>query len=277
MTTTSSTTTTKSSHKLIQSGIEIEGWRIATSKKPILNSAEKDQWERELTINSLPEMIFGHNFVSLSKIDGSISMVYNAYDALSLVQKTTDHSIKVSSAKFWEEVNKGFGGSIEKEYDWTYNTPYIGSILKDGHNYVNREDKPSHLFENTTEQIDVEKLKRPDPILFYDEVTLFEDELADNGISILSIKIRVMQDSVFLLQRFFLRVDDVIIRCLDTRVYHEFDKNYCLREVTFKECNYDLLKHYFEKDPTTITNTNFIVSQLPIKDVHMEKIFLQNK
>ncbi|CAF5089534.1 unnamed protein product, partial [Rotaria sp. Silwood1] len=44
--------------------------------------------------------------------------------------------------------------------------------------------------ESTDQQLDLEKLKRQEPILFYDELTLYEDELADNGISNLILKIR---------------------------------------------------------------------------------------
>ena len=41
---------------------------------------------------------------------------------------------------------------------------------------------------DTEERIDVEKLKRKDKILFYVDLTLFEDELHDNGIASLSVK-----------------------------------------------------------------------------------------
>jgi hypothetical protein len=43
--------------------------------------------------------------------------------------------------------------------------------------------------EITTEKIDIERLKRPDPILFFTEVHLYEDELSDNGISSMSVKL----------------------------------------------------------------------------------------
>lgn len=43
--------------------------------------------------------------------------------------------------------------------------------------------------EETTERIDLEKLKKREKIMFYEDMTLFEDELADNGTSILSVKI----------------------------------------------------------------------------------------
>ncbi|KAA8586362.1 hypothetical protein FQN60_000198 [Etheostoma spectabile] len=73
----------------------------------------------------------------------------------------------------------------------------------------------------TTERIDMEKLKAREQIMFFDEVLLFEDELHDHGVSMISAKIRVMPTSFFLLLRFFLRVDGVLIRINDTRLYHE--------------------------------------------------------
>ena len=41
----------------------------------------------------------------------------------------------------------------------------------------------------TTERIDIEKLKQRERICFYDDIMLFEDELSDNGCSVLSVKI----------------------------------------------------------------------------------------
>lgn len=41
---------------------------------------------------------------------------------------------------------------------------------------------------DTTEQIDIEKLKVHEKIHFFDDVQLFEDELADNGSSSLNVK-----------------------------------------------------------------------------------------
>lgn len=43
--------------------------------------------------------------------------------------------------------------------------------------------------EETDERIDYEKLKKQERIAFYDEVILFEDELADNGAAVFSVKI----------------------------------------------------------------------------------------
>lgn len=56
------------------------------------------------------------------------------------------------------------------------------------------------------------------PILLFGDINLFEDELGDNGASILNVKIRVMQTGFFVLQRFFLRVDGSLLRVWDTRL-----------------------------------------------------------
>jgi type 2A phosphatase activator TIP41 len=75
--------------------------------------------------------------------------------------------------------------------------------------------------EETGEGIDYSRLKQQETIHFYDDVILYEDELADNGTALLSAKIRVMVSGFYLLLRFFLRVDGVVVRLNDTRIYHQ--------------------------------------------------------
>lgn len=94
-------------------------------------------------------------------------------------------------------------------------------------------------FHPTTTPIPLELLKRPDPILFFDELVLYEDEMADNGITMLSAKVRVMPDRLLLLVRFFLRLDGVLIRLRDTRVFVEFATGQVLREYTAREAPYE--------------------------------------
>ena len=42
---------------------------------------------------------------------------------------------------------------------------------------------------NTSEIIDLNKLKVKEKIFFYEDVILYEDELADNGVASMSVKI----------------------------------------------------------------------------------------
>ena len=90
--------------------------------------------------------------------------------------------------------------------------------------------------------IPLELLKQPDPILFFDEVMLYEDEMADNGITMLSCKIRVMPKRLLLLCRFFMRLDNVLLRIRDTRVYVDFDTREVIREYIAKEERYEVVR-----------------------------------
>ncbi|KAL4434081.1 hypothetical protein ABPG75_000522 [Micractinium tetrahymenae] len=62
-----------------------------------------------------------------------------------------------------------------------------------------------------------------DPILYYDELPLYESELDDHGSSRMSLKVRVMPRCWYVLLRFWLRVDHVLVRLRETRVFCQFD------------------------------------------------------
>ena len=83
---------------------------------------------------------------------------------------------------------------------------------------------------------------RQDPILFFDDVMLYEDEMADNGITMLSCKIRVMPQRLLLLCRFFMRLDNVLVRIRDTRIYVDFEKGSVIREYQAKEEKYETVR-----------------------------------
>ena len=51
-----------------------------------------------------------------------------------------------------------------------------------------------------------------------------------------------MASGFLVLQRFFLRVDGVLVRINDTRLYHAAQTNYLLREYTSRESNIKDLK-----------------------------------
>ncbi|CAF4955623.1 unnamed protein product [Rotaria sp. Silwood1] len=125
--------------------------------------------------------------------------------------------------------------------------------------------------ESTDQQLDLEKLKRQEPILFYDELTLYEDELADNGISNLILKIRCMPSGFFVLLRFYMRVDGVIIRCFDTRYHYEVGNTYILREYIERESPVSLLKPEFQ----STSDINSVIAQLKTNVHQLEKLFFK--
>ncbi|KAH1187628.1 hypothetical protein KIL84_020377 [Mauremys mutica] len=85
---------------------------------------------------------------------------------------------------------------------------------------------------------------------------------------------RVMPSSFFVLLRFFLRVDGVLIRMNDTRLYHEADKPYMLREYTSKESKISSLTHV---PPSLFTEPNEIAQYLPVKETVCEKLEFPEK
>lgn len=56
-----------------------------------------------------------------------------------------------------------------------------------------------------------------------------------------------MPSCFLVLQRFFLRVDDVLFRVNDTRLYHEFGNDYFVREYTSKEVHYNVIRQVKKK------------------------------
>ena len=120
---------------------------------------------------------------------------------------------------------------VVKPFDWSYTTDYKGTLRAE-----------NHMFEPSTSPIPLELLKRPDPILFFDEVMLYEDEMADNGITQFSCKLRVMPSRMLLLCRFFMRLDDVLFRIRDTRIYIDFSSGEVIREYIAKEEEYEAVR-----------------------------------
>lgn len=74
--------------------------------------------------------------------------------------------------------------SKTKPYDWTYTSVYPGHLSEPDRFSFIEQDKtnPAHV-------IPIAELSRQDPILFYAEVPLYEDELHDNGMSQITVRV----------------------------------------------------------------------------------------
>ena len=84
---------------------------------------------------------------------------------------------------------------------------------------------------------------------------------------------RVMPSGFFILQRFFLRVDNTLIRAIDTRTYHDITKSYLLREYSERENQVKDLK----VTPNLFTNENEIVQHLKVTKEFTEKLSFSTK
>lgn len=145
--------------------------------------------------------------------------------------------------------------SPTQPYDWTYTTTYAGHSTSGANSPFTCADplNPAHA-------IPIAELSRRDPILFYAEVPLFEDELHDNGSSSMIARVvskiyhamatvshprqRVMHGCLFILLRFCLRVDHVLCRVHDTRIFHSFASHppLVVKETNGWEAQYSTVK-----------------------------------
>ena len=87
--------------------------------------------------------------------------------------------------------------------------------------------------------------------MLYDDIHLYEDDLHDNGDVSLNIKVRVMPHCWYVLQRLFVRVDHVCVKCRECRYFclfkdigsheHDVGVNTIYRDVVWKEATWDEL------------------------------------
>jgi len=266
-----------------EKGINIGDWRVTTRKDRIYNSEEIDRISDETKLPQIPEMYFGFNHITIENTKTNVKWSFNTNDALRKVQinlKENENWVRVAVADKWnasrnskEEEEKK---KIHRPYDWTFSTDFRGKI-------------ENTTAEVTKERIDITKLMRREPILFFDQVILYEDELGDNGIATLDAKVRVMPTGIFILGRFFLRIEDVLCRSNETRVYLEFDKGYILSEYFSRELPIEDVKKALpapkpwepeERQKLTevkmITDPNWVSSVLTKKD-HPSIMDVSNK
>ncbi|VDM71614.1 unnamed protein product [Strongylus vulgaris] len=133
-------------------------------------------------------------------------------------------------------------------FDWTFTSRYAGSVQNCSVSIGTLSIYQMILIrmlqvEASDEMIDVERLKRQEPIGFYAQVTLYEDELADHGTAQMSVRLRVMPNFFFVLMRFYLRIDRVLVRVCDTRLLGDNGKDYMVREWSLREAKVADLEH----------------------------------
>ncbi|KAH7835617.1 hypothetical protein Vadar_028003 [Vaccinium darrowii] len=253
-------------------GLRLHGWEIESLKRPILNSRQLQEWEQKLQTSHFPEMVFGDSSLVLKHMSSGTKIHFNAFDALTGWKQEALPPVEVPAAAIWKFKTESIQQVI-LDYDYTFTTPYCGTESKEinaelGRGATSEEANGSLCWEECKEEIDVASLALKEPILFYDEVILYEDELGDNGISLLTAKVRVMPSSWFVLLRFWLRVDGVLMRLRDTRMHCVFGKSTnpiilresCWREATFKA----LSAKGYPSDSAAYNDPSIISQRLPV-------------
>ncbi|KAL2259047.1 hypothetical protein VTK26DRAFT_7411 [Humicola hyalothermophila] len=283
---------------------------ITTLKRPILKAGPIDALSSRLGI-PVPEMIFGDNLARITHARTGWAVSFSAEGALDTVDKTgASGMLRVAHAGEWSRSREGSAltegiREVVRPFDWSYSCAYKGDEAEgrqaerlrrvvlggrgegggrggaQGGKGRGEGGKGEEEEEEEGEGIPVELLKRRDPILFADEVVLYESELDDNGISLLSVKLRVMEQRMLLLCRLFMRLDNVLVRVRDTRVYVDFDREVVVREYTAREDAFDNVKRKLYMSglmPDAITvalrDSNQVANLLPVVEHSLENLCL---
>lgn len=205
-------------------------------------------------------------------------------------------TVQVANAGFWKNKDKSKIKDY-KEYeatsDWTYSTSYKGTTqylsehakgvadntsLEIDHN----KDGPTGQFSLVTTPeatIPFQMLSPENPIKHFGQIYLFETDLEDCGYALSTVRFRVMGDCFYILLRYYLRVDGVSVRIIDTRIFHEFGKDFIHREFQFCESTYDELRaRQFDLSSEWILSpqqSDLVFPHLNKKMIHQERIMLK--
>ncbi|XP_051178147.1 TIP41-like protein [Lolium perenne] len=256
----------------IPGGVRVKGWVIQSHKGPILNSASVSLFEDKLQTTHLPEMVFGESSVSLQHPQTGIRLHFNALDALKQWKQEALPPVQVPAAAKWK-FRSNPSDQVILDYDYTFTTPYCGSdavALNQDTMQTGLDECSSLCWEDTDDRIDLVALSAKEPILFYDEVILYEDELADSGISFLTARVRVMPSGWFLLLRFWLRVDGAVMRLRDTRLHCSFGskegaKPVVLRELCWREATFAAMSaEGYPSDSAAYADPSLVARKLPV-------------
>ena len=286
-------------------------WEITLRQGAMMPSTEIDALEHSMPGIKLPAMIYKNSQVLLINQTNKFCFEFNPIDALKLCafeererslyrggEMKSSHvnvipdPVKVAMAHHWENrsipVSSIFRENDSEEVkvsslpvfgssEWTYTTPYKG-LLKGLPQDQGFDELPENVqLEATEESIPLSRLGTNNPILWGGEVLFYEDELDDCGQSRFYMRFRAMGDCWYGLLRCFVRVDNVIVRIYDTRIFHDYSSRSILREFQVKESSYaELASKGFAPSSQWATNpysSDIVFEYLNLRWVFKDKIF----
>ncbi|KAK1940454.1 TIP41-like protein [Phytophthora citrophthora] len=269
-------------------GIRLHNWVIGSNKTHITPIDTVDEIGEAAKLTP-PEMVFGKNQLVLYHESSGVCYNFLAVEALKgahfpppvsdqAQDIVANQQLKVSIAK--HNTNKEDVKELDITYDWTYSTDYKGSLQRltksESSPVTFTKSEEDAKVEATSERINYEKLKEREPILWFEDVGLYEDELHDHGSSAMSVKVRVMPSGFYVLSRYWMRLDHVVVRLHETRIHHLFGSDHFLREYTRKEEQFDtLFAKGHPKNMANYTNIDTFQHLLPVREAVVEKILLQ--
>mmetsp|Transcript_8154 Transcript_8154/g.30078 ORF Transcript_8154/g.30078 Transcript_8154/m.30078 type:complete len:294 (-) Transcript_8154:1321-2202(-) len=261
--------------RFVADGIVIQGFEVTSTKASMLAAADYPALQEKLAAPKLPLMIFPRNRLTLYHKLSGLSLTFGAEEALAEWVAAKNEVLEVSAAQDWAKT-RNLENMTKVEFDWTFSSPFIGKLYNDQGTTLVGE----HQWTDCSDRLDMNLLKARDPILYYDEMVLYEDELDDNGVSVVSLKVRVMPRCWYILFRSWLRVDRVVLKLREARYCCAFqaegDKTKVIREVTHTEATWDDLRKMGKPlDPASYATPEAVGRQIQPKSQVYQKIELE--
>ena len=231
-----------------------KGWDFYSHTENMLNSKDldiliKNKQENGLFVSHLPEIFYGFNRLFLINESQNFCYEFTPIQMLSLTNYNIREKLLKEKEIYYIPIQaKSQYSKIEdtkNEMDWSFSSPYMGHITSINKSIMN---KYYHKI-NETKEFKIEKSNiifpeiKIENVLNYNQVQFFEDELGDIGLSEGKIGFGVMDECFLGLMRCYLRVDNMVVRNIDTKIYHKFGEKYIIRNFTVKEKTYDELKN----------------------------------
>lgn len=240
---------------------ESNSWEFYYHQENMLSSKELEEIQSKLKVAHLPEIFYGYNRFYMVNKELNFCYEINPLQMIDLTSYEVRNALfekqeiyhlpgdaKVQYHNEWKDlkIDRDDIQKIQPKEDWTYSSPYMGSFTQLSSSplaqlYSDLKTNSTFKVQKSQMNLPVERLGTNNPIITYIETRLYEDELNDNGLSETKFRFRIMKDCFFGLLRSYLRVDNVMVRNIDTRIFYSFGENYILRNFQVKEVTYDEL------------------------------------
>lgn len=240
--------------KIELSKFSYKGWDFYSHTENMLNSKDldiliKNKEENGLYISHLPEIFYGFNRLFLLNESQNFCYEFNPLQMLSLTNNNVRQKLLKEKEIYYipTQAKSQYSKTddTKNEMDWSFSSPYMGHITSINNCIMNKYYPKI----NETKKFRTEKSNMIFPeikvenVLNYNQVQFFEDELGDIGLSEGKIGFGVMDQCFLGLMRCYLRVDNMLVRNIDTKIYHKFGEKYIIRNFSVKEKTYDELKN----------------------------------
>ena len=231
-----------------------KGWDFYSHTENMLNSKDldiliKNKEENGLYISHLPEIFYGFNRLFLLNESQNFCYEFNPLQMLSLTNNNVRQKLLKEKEIYYipTQAKSQYSKTddTKNEMDWSFSSPYMGHITSINNCIMNKyypKINETKKFRTEKSNITFPEIK-VENVLNYKQVQFFEDELGDIGLSEGKIGFGVMNQCFLGLMRCYLRVDNMLVRNIDTKIYHIFGEKYIIRNFSVKEKTYDELKN----------------------------------